>query len=444
MADPLSTTASIIALLDLSGKVLKYLRNVKDSPKDCNRLIVEISSTRGILDTLSETVKDAETAPQDAWSATIRSLDKNEGPLKQLGEALTSLHSGLYKAASAKGLTKVAKRLLWPFKKEDAEKLVKTIDRQKLLLMLALENDHVALSKEIQNDTRIIRADVKAVKDDVSRLDRRQDDQERRTILDWLTPLDYGTQQSDFINRRQEGTGQWLLDSDEFQRWSNVSKQTLFCPGIPGAGKTIITSIVVEHLQTSFRNDANIGIAYLYCNFRRQQEQNPVDLLASLLKQLIQGRSCVPESITTLYKRHNDERTRPFFDEISKVLHSIVADYAKTFIIIDALDECRTSDGGRRKLLSEIFNIQAKIGASFFATSRFIPEIVKEFEGRSILLEIRACGDDVRSYLKGHICRLPSSVKRSRDLQEEIEATIIKTVDGMYALFHAIRIKDIS
>jgi Cdc6-like AAA superfamily ATPase len=278
----------------------------------------------------------------------------------------------------------------------------------------------------------------------VKHLVSHQDDQERRIILDWLTPTDYGTQQSDFLSRRQEGTGQWLLDSDEFQRWSNGNKQTLFCPGIPGAGKTIITSIIVEHLQTNFRNDAGIGIAYLYCNFRRQQEQKPRDLLASLLKQLIQRRPFMPASIITLYKRHNDERTRPSFDEISKELHSVVGDYSKAFIIIDALDECQVSEGGRRRLLAEMFNLQTKTGANLLATSRFIPETVKEFEGRSMPLEIRASDDDLQRYLDGHMVQLPSFVLRSPDLQGEIKTEIIKTVDGMYVPSYVIILDEVS
>lgn len=43
------------------------------------------------------------------------------------------------------------------------------------------------------------------------------------------------------------------LDSHEFQEWLNNSKQTLFCPGIPEAGKTVITAIVVNHLGTRFQ-----------------------------------------------------------------------------------------------------------------------------------------------------------------------------------------------
>src|SRR5437016_1822632 len=86
-------------------------------------------------------------------------------------------------------------------------------------------------------------------------------------------------QQSDFINRRQAETGQWLLDSPKFHLWLKADKQTLFCPGIPGAGKTILTSIVVDELTTRFGNDKSIGVAYIYCNFRRQDEQKIGDLL---------------------------------------------------------------------------------------------------------------------------------------------------------------------
>jgi Cdc6-like AAA superfamily ATPase len=220
------------------------------------------------------------------------------------------------------------------------------------------------------------------------------------------------------------------LTSNEFQEWVNQSKRTLFCPGIPGAGKTIITSIVVEDLCIRFQNDASIGIAYLYCNFRRHAEQKPEDLLASLLKQLIQEQPSMPENVKSLYERLREQkRTLPLLDELSEALHSIIADYSKVFIIIDALDECQVSD--RRRLLSEIFSVQTKTGASVFATSRFIPEIEKEFEG-SVSLEVRASDEDVRRYLDAHMFELPSFVAHNRNLQDEIKSEIINAVDGMY------------
>jgi Cdc6-like AAA superfamily ATPase len=270
-------------------------------------------------------------------------------------------------------------------------------------------------------------------RDNVVKLVRHHEDQGRQTVLDWITLIDYAHQLNDFIARRQAGTGQWLLDSTEYQTWVETNKQTLFCPGIPGAGKTILTSIVVEELTTRFQNNESIGIAYLYCNFRRQHEQKVEDLLASLLKQLTRGRSSLPDTIKSLYDSHQDKRTRLSFDEISRALQSVATMYSRVFVIVDALDECQVSYNCRKTFLSELFSLQAKCGTNLFATSRFIPEITENFQG-SISLEIRASEHDMRRYVDGHMPYLPSFVGRSPDLQEEVKTEIVKAVDGMYVV----------
>jgi hypothetical protein len=267
-----------------------------------------------------------------------------------------------------------------------------------------------------------------ARKDDVDVLVLRG---ERRAILDWITLTDYASQQSDFINRRQPGTGQWLLESVEYQTWRKTKGETLFCPGIPGAGKTILASAVIDDLITAFRTDPNIGIAYIYCNFRRQDEQKIDDLLASLLRQLTESQSFLPSIVKDFYEQHKKKRTRLSFDEISKILQSVVAMYSRVFIIIDALDECQAADGRRIRFLTEIFRVQAITMINVLATSRFIPEITERFNGR-LSLEIRATEDDIRRYLNGHMSHLPAFVRRTPDLQKEIKDEVVKAVRGMY------------
>jgi Cdc6-like AAA superfamily ATPase len=99
---------------------------------------------------------------------------------------------------------------------------------------------------------------------------------------------DYSDQQRDFIATRQISTGEWLLNSEEFQTWLHKEKSTLYCPGIPGSGKTIMSSIVVNHLLARYQDNSKIGVVYLYCNYRQQQEQNLENLLSNILKQLQQ------------------------------------------------------------------------------------------------------------------------------------------------------------
>ena len=269
----------------------------------------------------------------------------------------------------------------------------------------------------------------------VSRLNATMRTHQEIEILEWLTPIDYGRQQSDYIKRRQAGTGQWLLESAEYQGWLEGSK-ALFCPGIPGAGKTFITATVIDDLCSKFQKDSDIGIAYLYCNFKRNHEQKLEDLLLSLLKQLAQGQSLMPNTVKLLYDQHKDQRTRPSLDEISKALYSTINLYSRAFIIVDALDECQSYDRCRIRFISKICSLQTNTGANIFATSRFISEIEQEFGG-SMSLEIRASDEDIQRYLDGHMSLLPKCVSRSPDLQKKIKAEVSKAIDGMYVLSYA-------
>lgn len=279
------------------------------------------------------------------------------------------------------------------------------------------------------------------IRDDVVRLHQRQDNRERydqhQAILNWLTPIDYAPQHNDFFGRRKEGTGEWLLHSKEFERWIDEEKQTLFCPGIPGAGKTIIASIVVEYLWTKYQTERGIGIAYLYFNFQRQDEQKLVDVLSSLLKQLVQKQNSMPETTQDLYKHHKDRRTRPSVDEIIKELRSVIRTYSVVFIVIDALDESQFSEKGHGRFLQSLFDLQSQGGdVNIFATSRFVAEIESQFQG-CLRKEILAHREDILAYLDGRIPQLlRSHISKYPDLQDLVRREVVEATHGMYVRPH--------
>lgn len=247
-------------------------------------------------------------------------------------------------------------------------------------------------------------------------------------ILDWLSSANYSNIQSDTLRRRTVGTGQWLLNSKQYQYWLRTPCQTLFCPGIPGAGKTILTSIIVEDLNQKFYDDFSVGIAYIYFNFRQKDIQTTDHLLASILKQLAQGRPSLPADIQALYGNRT-RGTRPSLSELSKALRSLIASYSRIFIIMDALDEC---DGDSRpSILREIFGLQDTDVVSIFATSR--PHIdIKNQARKSIMqLDVLANDEDIGKYLGDFMSKLPSFVQTRADLQQQIKHHIIKAANGM-------------
>jgi hypothetical protein len=115
-------------------------------------------------------------------------------------------------------------------------------------------------------------------------------------------------------------------------------KGYLILPGHPWCRQD---DVVVDHLFwfKKFRDDPGIGIAFLYCSFRQQQEQRLIDLFLSLLQQFSWRQSILIECVMKLYTAHGRDETRPSFREISDTLCTVIANYSRVFIIFDALDE---------------------------------------------------------------------------------------------------------
>jgi hypothetical protein len=447
MADPFSVGAGIVGVLGLAiqitQEVVRFGLDWKDAPADVKAFMADLHTLRT---TLSETHtniilnSDFAEAFQNRSSLLLSQLGPNAPRttgtklmLQACEKELKDLLQELKKRAG--GHRAGWERIKGAFHAKHTRESVENLHRQCQALNNMVSIDTAVLGattyKEL-TETRREQQDARKEQQDARKEQQKWQQVEMvKELLSWLSIADYGSQHTDFLSRRQEGTGQWLLCSDEFQTWCNGDGDTLFCPGMPGAGKTIMTSIVVDYLCTRYRDDSRIAVAYLYCNFQRKDDQKPGNLLASLLKQLIQGLSNMPDGVKSLYEYHKGKQTRPSVHEISKELHSVIGAYSKCFIIVDALDECPIADGSRQKFLCELLRLQARVGVNLFATSRFIPQIVKELAGSCTSLEIRASDEDVRRYLDGHMMRLPSFVSRSVGLQEEVKTGIAEAVKGM-------------
>ena len=76
---------------------------------------------------------------------------------------------------------------------------------------------------------------------------------EKRQILEWLSPLAPRERHQAIREARVDGVGDWLLRTNEFGKWHTGEDQTahpvLFCYGDPGVGKTYLRCVKVALLK---------------------------------------------------------------------------------------------------------------------------------------------------------------------------------------------------
>ncbi len=138
MGDPLSVIASICAVVHLTKSVVRYLNEVKDASTVCSRILVEIGTTNGVLSTLESLIGDPESGA--TWLDTTKLLSGENSPLALYRISIEQLATRL---APVLGLRRDGRTFVWPFKNSKITDILATIERQKTLLLLAMQNDHL-------------------------------------------------------------------------------------------------------------------------------------------------------------------------------------------------------------------------------------------------------------------------------------------------------------
>ncbi|KAF5590966.1 hypothetical protein FPCIR_6229 [Fusarium pseudocircinatum] len=260
-----------------------------------------------------------------------------------------------------------------------------------------------------------------------------QEKDEVSRILTWLANTDFGQQQTNNLRKWQKGTVQWLLQSREYQKWVQEKGQILFCPGIPGAGKTVSVSVVINDLTQRFSTDTNVGVAFIYCSYTQTIKRRTTDLFASILKQLCQVRNIIPDDLKRLHDEHKTLGTGPQYEDILKVLVSCLGDYSRVIIVVDALDEWEPPGDDRRNLVDELLLLHREHRVNLLVTSRFIPAIEAKFKDFPFL-HITASQDDIYRYIEDYRWPSINPVCKSSDLQRQVKTCISEAAKGMFLL----------
>ena len=233
------------------------------------------------------------------------------------------------------------------------------------------------------------------------------------------------------LGNHHPGTGQWLFNTPEFTSWRYGDSKTLWCTGIPGAGKTILASIVIDRLEQELMSNTKDGLAYVYCSYQNP-EHTSLNLFTSILQQLAQRQPILPQRIKDLYTRHAAKGTKPVLEDIIAELQAI--DLSKIFIVVDALDECALDKGTRTSFLEAMPKSRDQF--HLLITSRTTINVF-DYLPTAVYVTIDAKDADVARYLKNRIMgerRLQRIIAGDADLEETIIKTILQNAKGMFLL----------
>lgn len=298
---------------------------------------------------------------------------------------------------------------------------------------------------EVKADTAAIRNDSSEIKGNTEQINKKLDhfaeSDLKAKILEWITPISYAHKLNDVLSKRQTGTGQWFLEADAFETWvqKDSGSNVLYCQGAPGAGKTVLSSIIIKHLQSIYPRHGDVAVAYLFCDYL-DKDVTVQSMILSLLKQLLEEHRGLPKAIKDVYDKHKDgkNRARPTLDDFLCCISAVVddRDFSAVYVVVDALDEFRNEDRPRQDLIEKLLNIQEKSANTFkiLVTARPLPNIEALFRN-SLSLEISATKGDIRLYLENNVkgaFNITQDVKANNAFQEEIITGISTACDGMY------------
>lgn len=250
----------------------------------------------------------------------------------------------------------------------------------------------------------------------------------REKVLKWLVTTDPSLNHNTACALHDSHTGTWVTRSKEYRDWKDGSARFLWFHGIPGAGKTILFSYIVEDIKQSCKTlgSKDVTCSYYYCYFGRAQDEVP-HLLRWVINQLCRRSQYIPQEILDCFK--TDEQ--PSVPVLVQALSTVLRNFQRVYLMFDALDESLDRHNLLRLLKQLVGDSFEKL--KLLATSR--KEIDIEISltpiSTNMSLSNPYVDEDIRIYIQNQLqvhhklCTWPKS------LYDEISAALVKGAKGM-------------
>lgn len=257
---------------------------------------------------------------------------------------------------------------------------------------------------------------------------------EKLEILKWLSTVKYREHHRTSIGAVMPGSGTWLQQKPEFIYWKTSSTSSiLWIHGIPGSGKTMLMSTIVQALMDDkSRNSATSAFAYFYCTRGEAKiaRADPDEIMRAALKQLACFDASQPIHAAVLreYNKRQKDADADGSDpsklslQDCKELALKIADQIPIVVIIDALDECDPLR--RHQLLQALRDIVQKSNSlvKVMVSSRNDSDLVCRLSSvPNVYISSDDNGEDVDRFVKHE---LDKAIDEQRLLQGRVSASL--------------------
>jgi len=184
------------------------------------------------------------------------------------------------------------------------------------------------------------------------------------------------------------------------------------------------SSLVIDKLCDQAREE-DLAVAWLYCDYKAQQEQTLINLMGAILKRLVGSE--IPEDIRKAFK----EGRRPLLADLMRMLRVAIAKLPQVFICIDALDECLPKD--LPPILESLRDIvRESPGTRIFLTGRrHIDGTIQKYFVKVVVIPISPNKDDMRKYVEMRLDRDEVPEAMDNSLRAEIVGVILDKMSNM-------------
>ncbi|KAH6904419.1 hypothetical protein BKA70DRAFT_1507925 [Coprinopsis sp. MPI-PUGE-AT-0042] len=236
----------------------------------------------------------------------------------------------------------------------------------------------------------------------------------------------------DLLSKATPGTGIWLLKSKKFRVWlePNGDIKILWGSGIPGAGKTILASLVIDALEAFAATMLNgrICVGFVYFRYSDAAQLTVRGVLEVLVKQSVERHPEFLPDVRDAYARHLLEDTQPTEAQLMGLLKRFT-ERVTTFYTLDALDEAPPEI--QLDLVSKLASLNCKL----FITSRPL-KAVEELFPAAYSFPIVAHEEDLDLHIKRMIERSADLrgviAKADPSISEDILTYIKEKCGGMF------------